>query len=340
MDAPFPMKISCVTENSHVFSGRQDPALYVRRVARRYEFSNTLLSMNRSHCGKVLDCGDGVGEVTALALDALKTLAPASDTTTPTQSGDSEDSVAAVQDARAPLGVPLPARGAHGVTRPTDVHWFSGAMSDLNRRILTLILSNLLVLFLGIGTVTSATNDYFKISVVDEQTGRGVPLVELTTTSNVRFYTDSNGIIAFDEPGLMEQEVFFHIKSHGYEFPKDGFGNRGQKLKPVKGGTALIKIKRLNIAERLYRITGEGIYRDSVLVGHPVPIKHPLLNGQVMGQDTVIATPYRGRIYWFWGDTERVSYPLGNFAASGATSELPGRGGLDHGIGVELTYFV
>src|SRR5213076_2272517 len=58
------------------------------------------------------------------------------------------------------------------------------------------------------------------------------------------------------------------------------------------------------------------------------------------GQDTVVATPYRGKIYWFWGDTERASYPLGNFAASGATSELPGCGGLDPSAGVDLTYFV
>jgi len=112
------------------------------------------------------------------------------------------------------------------------------------------------------------------------------------------------------------------------------------KLKRARAGSATIKIKRLNIAERLYRVTGEGIYHDSLLTGRPVPLKQPALNGQVMGQDTVIATPYRGKIYWFWGDTERASYPLGNFAASGATSEWPGRGGLDPGVGVDLTYFV
>ena len=194
--------------------------------------------------------------------------------------------------------------------------------------------------FLLISFGQAATNDYFNITVVDEQTGRGVPLVELRTVNNIALWTDSNGIIAFDEPGLMDQEVYFHVKSHGYEYPKDGFGNHGVKLVPTKGGYTRIKIKRLNLAERLYRITGEGIYRDSVLVGEAVPVKQPVLNGQVMGQDTVIATPYRGRIYWFWGDTERVSYPLGNFAASGATSEWPGRGGLDPGIGVELIYFV
>jgi hypothetical protein len=196
------------------------------------------------------------------------------------------------------------------------------------------------VLFLLISIGRAATNDYFKISAVDEQTGRGVPLVELRTVNNLSLWTDSNGIIAFDEPGLIDQDVYFHVKGHGYEFPKDGFGNRGVKLKPTKGGSTTIKIKRLNVAERLYRITGEGIYRDSVLTGQPVPVKRPVLNGQVMGQDTVIATPYRGKIYWFWGDTERVSYPLGNFAAAGATSEWPGRGGIDPGLGVDLTYFL
>ena len=58
--------------------------------------------MNRRICRQVLDCGDGVREVTALAVAALKIPKRAADTATPTQSGDSEDSVAAVQDARAP----------------------------------------------------------------------------------------------------------------------------------------------------------------------------------------------------------------------------------------------
>ena len=44
---------------------------------------------------------------------------------------------------------------------------------------------------------------YFKIQVVDRQTGRGVPLVELRTTNNIRYFTDSHGIVAFYEPGLM-----------------------------------------------------------------------------------------------------------------------------------------
>ena len=129
--------------------------------------------------------------------------------------------------------------------------------------------------------VDDSSNNYFKIQVVDRQTGRGVPLVELRTTNNVRYYTDSNGIVAYYEPGLMNREVFFFVESHGYEFPKDGFGMHGTRLKTSPGGSAIIKIDRHNIAERLYRVTGQGIYRDSILTDTPVPLKKPLLNGQV-----------------------------------------------------------
>ncbi len=97
---------------------------------------------------------------------------------------------------------------------------------------------------------------YFAIEVVDEQTGRGVPMVELQTTYGARYYTDSAGLVAFHEPGLMGRRVFFGVAAHGYEFPKDGFGIRGVVLEPRPGGSAKLKIKRLNIAERLYRTTG------------------------------------------------------------------------------------
>lgn len=185
-----------------------------------------------------------------------------------------------------------------------------------------------------------SSGKYFKIQVVDRETGRGVPLVELRTTSNIRYYTDSNGTVAFYEPGLMDRNVFFFVESHGYEFPKDGFGMNGTRLKTSPGGSAVIKIDRLNIAERLYRVTGQGIYRDSVLTGTPVPLKKPLLNGQVTGQDSVYTCIYHDRLFWLWGDTNRPSYPLGHFWTAGAVSDLPGKGGLDPEVGVNLEYFV
>ncbi|HOL93140.1 MAG TPA: hypothetical protein PLH79_02225 [bacterium] len=181
---------------------------------------------------------------------------------------------------------------------------------------------------------------YFQIRVIDEQTGRGVPLVELETVNNILYVTDSNGIVAFYEPGLMDQTVFFHVRSHGYEIQKDGFGMAGVRLQTKPGGSATVHIQRQNIAERLYRITGQGIYRDSVLTGAPVPLREPVLNGGVLGQDSVLPALYRGRIYWFWGDTNRASYPLGNFRMSGATSELVAKGGLPPSQGIDLNYFV
>lgn len=179
----------------------------------------------------------------------------------------------------------------------------------------------------------------FVIQVVDEQTGRGVPLVELRTVSNLRFYTDSRGLVAIDDPSLINQKAFFSVQSDGYEFPADGFGSRGKAFDVTAGSTVTLKIKRLNIAERLYRVTGSGIYRDTVMANQKSPIREPLLNAKVVGQDSVQAIPYKGKLYWFWGDTNRLGYPLGHFGTAGATSELPGHGGLDPSVGVDLTYF-
>ncbi len=183
-------------------------------------------------------------------------------------------------------------------------------------------------------------DDFFRIRVVDAQTGRGVPLVELETVNHIRRVTDSNGWIAFDEPGLVGQRVFFYVRSHGYEYPADGFGFRGRALQVVPGGSATLKVERRNLAERLYRVTGAGIYRDSVLLAEPSPISHPLINAGVLGSDSVVNALFGGKIYWFWGDTNRASYPLGNFHVPGAVSELPARGGLDPAVGIELNYFV
>jgi hypothetical protein len=188
--------------------------------------------------------------------------------------------------------------------------------------------------------VKSARPRVFRIHVVEEGTGRGVPLVELKTVNQIRFITDSNGIVAFDEPGLVNRKVFFSIVSHGYEIEKDGFGYRGKALEITEGGSADVVIRRLNIARRLYRVTGAGIYRDSVLTGDPVPIREPLLNAKVFGQDSVVNAVYQGKIHWFWGDTNRPDYPLGNFHVPGATSMLPSEGGLEPEVGVNLNYFV
>jgi len=190
------------------------------------------------------------------------------------------------------------------------------------------------------GADPAGPSKYFRIHVIDAQTRRGIPLVELETTNNIRLYTDSNGLVAFYEPGLMHRKVFFHVRSHGYEFPKDGFGMAGRQLDVSPGGRAVLEMKRINIAERLYRVTGGGIYRDTVLLGEKPPIREPLLNALVFGSDSVMNVIYRGRLYWFWGDTGWPAYPLGNFHMTAATSRLPSEGGLDPAVGVDLEYFV
>ncbi|RYG86922.1 hypothetical protein EON77_03010, partial [bacterium] len=176
----------------------------------------------------------------------------------------------------------------------------------------------------------------FAIHVVDAQTGRGVPLVELRTVSGLRFVTDSAGFVAFDEPALEKREVYVHVRSHGYEFPADGFGYRGVVLRPRAGGEATIRLPRRNVAERLVRLTGEGIYRDTIRLRRRVPLISPLLNAGVTGQDTAQAIVYRGRELWFWGDTNRAGYPLGNFHTTGAVATIA-RAGIEGGI--DYAYF-
>lgn len=184
----------------------------------------------------------------------------------------------------------------------------------------------------------SAPAEYFGVRIVDEATGRGVPLVELETVHRVLFVSDSAGWIAIGDPGLLGQEVFFHVRSHGYEFPKDGFGYAGVRLTPKPGGRATVKIRRINIAERLCRLTGEGIYADSILLGESVPTREPLLAGRVYGQDSTQTALYKGKMFWFWGDTNRPNYPLGNFHTTGAEATLP-RGQKNADAGLDFQYF-
>jgi hypothetical protein len=195
-------------------------------------------------------------------------------------------------------------------------------------------ISLLLALFAG-----SSVDAYFSIHAVDSVTRRGIPLVALSTVNHQRFVTDSHGIALIDEPDLLGNEVYFFVTSHGYEFPADGFGYRGTRLRLVPGGQATVELTRLNIAERLYRVTGSGIYADSIRLGIPAPIDEPLLNAQVLGSDSVQNAVFNGEYLWFWGDTNRPSYPLGNFHTPGARSALPGKPGVDPSLGINLSYW-
>src|SRR5215211_3555004 len=114
--------------------------------------------------------------------------------------------------------------------------WLAMAISFAT--VLAMRLPRALLAFVGaICAVSHAqAHEFFKITVIDAQTKRGVPLVELRTTNEVRYYTDSNGVVAFHEPGLMDGDVHFRVWSHGYELPADGFGTRGKTLRSTSGG--------------------------------------------------------------------------------------------------------
>lgn len=176
-----------------------------------------------------------------------------------------------------------------------------------------------------------------EIRVVDAETGRGVPLVELETVNRLLFVTDSAGRVAFQEPGLMGREVYFTVRSHGYDAKKDGFGFAGAKVTPRAGAVAEIKVTRRNVAERLCRLTGEGRFRDSELLGHKVPAESPN-PGRVAGQDSVQAVVYKGSVLWFWGDTQRMGYPLGLFRTAGAKTAVPPPA-FDPAAGLPFDYF-
>lgn len=165
---------------------------------------------------------------------------------------------------------------------------------------------------------TAAVEKPFGIRIIDEKTGRGVPLMELRTVNDIRLVTDNAGWAAFYEPGLMNREVYFWLSGPGYDIEKDGFGFKGVRPTPRVGETVTFKVKNTNIAERIGRTTGQGIYRDSELLDLPFPV--PNLMAEVMGQDSVQAVPYRGKIFWLWGDTNNPQYPLGNYQTTCATS--------------------
>ena len=158
----------------------------------------------------------------------------------------------------------------------------------------------------------------FRITVLDKTTDQPVPLVELRTTNLLRFVTDNAGVIAFDAPELMNRETWLDVLGHGYEVPADGFGMRGFRIKPQPDTSIVVKVERKNIAQRLGRLTGSGLFAESQKLGEFVDWKE----STIVGCDSVQMTEYRGRAFWNWGDTTLSRYPLGNFHMTGAFTNL------------------
>ena len=164
-------------------------------------------------------------------------------------------------------------------------------------------------------------------------------VVELRTVHGLRQYTGQATASSSpsDEPGLIGQNVFFRVSSHGYEFPRTASASAAARVNLSPGGTATLKIHRLNIAEPLSRHR-RGIYPDSVRSSANPPLTRPQRPRPRLRH--VVNALYRGKMYWFWGDTNRPGYPLGNYHVPGAVSALPHKGGLDPEKGIDLKYFL
>ena len=174
-----------------------------------------------------------------------------------------------------------------------------------------------------------------RIEVVEKESGWPVPMVELRTSNHVSFYTDNAGVAAFDLPELLGKETWLHVGSHGYEVPADGFGFRGTRFIPEPGRTHRIEIKRLNVARRLGRMTGSGLFAESQKLGEQLDWKE----SGVLGSDSVNTAIYNNKLYWAWGDTNLAHYPLGIFHTSSATTSLKPLQSFEPPLRLHYQYF-
>jgi hypothetical protein len=190
---------------------------------------------------------------------------------------------------------------------------------------------------LGLASLLSAADSstMCRIEVVEKGSGWPVPLIELRTTHQLRFITDNAGVIAMDEPELMGRQTWFDVIGHGYEVPKDGFGMRGVRLTPEPGKTLRVEVNRVNIAKRIGRLTGAGLFVESQKLGREVDWK----DSGIHGCDSVQNAVHRGRLFWAWGDTTMPNYPLGLFDMSSATTSVQPLSSLEPPLRLKFDYF-
>lgn len=163
----------------------------------------------------------------------------------------------------------------------------------------------------------AAATDPCRITVLDEGCDWPVPLVELRTTDQQRFVTDNAGVVAFDDPASMGREVWLSVRGHGYGVERDDFGFEGVRVVPEAGGSLVIRVKRRNIARRVGRSSGSGLFAESRKLGdQPDP---PDELG--VGRDSVQLVVDGDRLLWLWGDTSVRRYPLGVFHMTGGWSD-------------------
>src|SRR6185436_16940746 len=79
------------------------------------------------------------------------------------------------------------------------------------------------------------------------------------------------------------------------------------------------ELTAVQIAVRLYRLNGPGVFRDRVLLGQSTSAG---LNADMMSQDGPMTAVYQGNVYWTFGDTNHQRADRSNYRGSAASSSL------------------
>ncbi|MEO5913181.1 MAG: hypothetical protein ABIS50_03040 [Luteolibacter sp.] len=174
-----------------------------------------------------------------------------------------------------------------------------------------------------------------RIEIVDKENGWPVPLVELRSVHDTVHVSDNLGLVAIEDPDLLDREVWFTIKGHGYGVSKDGFGFEGVRATLKAGGKFRIEVERRNIAKRLGRLTGAGLFAEGEKLGIP-----PLLpETGVFGCDSVLTAKFDGKLFYLWGDTIQPGYPLGIYNSTAATVPLEPLKKFEPPLAMPFTHF-
>ncbi len=160
----------------------------------------------------------------------------------------------------------------------------------------------------------------FQIQFLDSINLKPVPLVKLELGNKQTFFSDNDGNVSIDNPDFYGCRLKFNINGSGYIYPeKDFWGDTAIYPTVQKGKKLTVKLDRKCLAQRVFRITGAGKYKDSILLGL-TPTNIVETDGQIFGQDSLVAAPFTDKLYCFWGDT--IGYSNFNFSASGGVIDL------------------
>ena len=168
-----------------------------------------------------------------------------------------------------------------------------------------------------------------RICVREEGSDWPISLVIFQTVSNWIGVSDNEGILDIFQQELIDEPVYFHIHSPGYAMEKDEMGYSGQVLTLKRNQIHFVVMQRTSLARRIGRLTGVGLVRGM-----------RAKETGIAGCDSIQTAHFRGNNFHVWGDTKLLSYPLGIFQGTVATSSPHSRISLPPLTHSPYTYFV